>query len=80
MTTITIFRDGVWAGTGKIDRDGSIVDCAAILGDTQDDSDETYTAIEDAITAEPQDDRYTGEGSLARPDGVYSWKITDDAR
>lgn len=75
-TTITIYRDGILAGTGRIDNDGCIVDCAAILGADQDASDDTYEAIEDAINNEPQDaDRYTGEGELSRPDGVYSWIV-----
>ena len=75
-TTITIFRDNVWAGSGRIDRDGFIVDCPAVLGPDQDASDETYEAIGDAIVHEPQDaDRYTGTGSVERPDGVYSWVI-----
>ena len=78
MTTITILRNGIWAGDGRIDRDGSIVDCPAILGADQDASDDTYEAIEDAISAEPQDSgRYTGEGEIGRPDGVYSWVIRE---
>ena len=64
-----------WAGDGRI-VDGCIADCAAVLGPDQDASDETYEAIEDAITAEPQDaGRYTGEGSVTRPDGEYTWVI-----
>lgn len=75
---ISIFRNGVWAGDGRLDRDGQIVDCAAILGATEDASDETYVAIEDAISDEPQDaERYTGRGSIERPDGTYSWTITE---
>ena len=77
---IDIFRDDVWAGTGRIDDGGYIVDCSAILGDDQDESDATYEAIEDAITSEPQDsERYTRTGSVARPDGVYSWVIKEMA-
>lgn len=74
---ISIFKDGVWAGAGRIDSDGEIVDCSAVLGAAQDDSDETYEAIQDAIDAEPQDaDRYAGTGSVRRPDGTYSWEIS----
>jgi hypothetical protein len=74
-STIRIFRDGVLAGTGTIDSDNEIV-CDAVLGADQDASDETYEMIQDAIDREPQDaDRYTGEGSVERPDGVYSWII-----
>lgn len=75
-TSISIYRDGVWAGTGTVDADGEI-ECAAVLGDTQDDSDATYEAIMDAIDAMPQDaGRYTGEGEVTRPDGVYTFTIT----
>lgn len=75
---ISIYRNDVWAGDGYLDKDGCIVDCAAILGQDQDASDDTYVAIEDAITNEPQDaGRYTGEGEIDRPDGKYSWIITD---
>ena len=76
MSKITIYRDGVWAGVGRIDSDGEIVDCPAVLGPDQDASDETYEAIQDAIDHEPQDaERYTGSGEITRPDGVYSWMI-----
>lgn len=80
MTTrIDISRNGVWAGTGRIDGDGEIVDCSAVLGDTQDASDATYEAIQDAIDAEPQDEgRYTGTGTIDRPDGQYSWTVYEE--
>jgi len=75
MAKISIYHDGVWAGDGEL-RNGTIEDCPAILGADQDASDETYEAIEDAIADEPQDEgRYTGTGSVERPDGVYSWTI-----
>lgn len=73
---ISIFRDGVWSGDGTIDRDGEI-ECSAVLGDDQDASDETYQMIMDALDEEPQDSgRYTGEGSIERPDGNYSWVVS----
>lgn len=77
MSKISIFRDGVLAGTGTIDDSDNEIVCDAVLGPDQDASDETYEAIQDAIDSEPQDaDRYTGSGSITRPDGVvYSWKI-----
>nr|WP_294577385.1 hypothetical protein [uncultured Rhodopila sp.] len=78
QTKISIFRNGVWAGSGRIDKDGEIVDCAAVLGPTQDDSDDTYESIQDAIDSEPQDEgRYSGTGSIERPDGTYSWEIVE---
>jgi len=80
MTTINIYRNDVWAGTGTLTDDGLIDDCAAILGPDQDASDTTYTAIEDAISDEPQDDRYTGAGSVERPDGTYTWTLEEVAR
>lgn len=75
---IEIYRDGVWAGTGRLDSDGEIVDCSAVLGPNQDASDETYEAIQDSIDSEPQDEgRYLGQGSIERPDGVYSWILRE---
>lgn len=64
--TISITRDGIWAGDGTL-RDGEIVDCSAVLGVDQDASDGTYEAIQDAIA-----DRLD---SIDRPDGTYSWTI-----
>ena len=76
MRKISISKNGMWAGDGWLDDDNQIRDCPAVLGATPDDSDETYTMIEDAITAEPQDEgRYTGSGEIERPDGVYAWQI-----
>lgn len=71
-TTITIFRDGVWAGTGRLDEYNCIVDCAAVLGPDQDASDETYELMEHDIQDAGSKSR---EGRLTRPDGVYRWKI-----
>ena len=65
-TTINIYRDDVWAGTGTIDDDGWI-ECEAVLGPDQDASDECYEEIADAIECD--------HGSIERPDGVYSWTI-----
>ena len=66
-TKISISRDGIWAGDGRLVA-GSIEDCPAVLGDDQDASDETYEAIESAIE--------DGESSIERPDGTYTWTIT----
>jgi hypothetical protein len=75
---IRIFRDGVWVGDGTVSDDGTI-ECEAVLGATQDDSDETYEAIMDALDHDPQDaDRYTGEGSVTRPDGVYDFVVSPE--
>ena len=65
--SISIYRDNVWAGDGRI-VDGSIVDCAAVLGPDQDSSDENYEAIEDAIS--------DGQTEITRPDGTYSWSLS----
>ena len=62
---ITIYRDGVWAGEGQVIC-GQIVDCPAVLGITQVDSDKTYEMIEDLMFC---------EGAIMRPDGVYSWEF-----
>ena len=63
---ITIFRDDVYAGVGKLDQ-GTIVDCDAQLGHDTDASEETYELIEDAIDE--------GVESVERPDGTYTWIV-----
>ena len=65
-TTISIFRDDMWAGDGRLEG-GSIVDCPAILGRDQDDAEDCYEAIEDAIES--------GDDSVIRDDGIYTWVI-----
>lgn len=67
-TKITIYRDDVWAGEGWLDADGQIVDCPAVLGDDQDESDAVYAAIESAIE--------DGEDCVVVKDGTYTW-LTD---
>jgi len=47
-TTISISQDNVWAGSGKL-TDGIISDCAAQFGADQDESENVYEMIEEAI-------------------------------
>jgi len=63
---ISISRDGIWAGSGRIAGE-SIVDCPAILGETQEDSDNTYEQIMDAIE--------NGETSIDVGEHCYTWTI-----
>ncbi len=65
--SISIYRNGIWAGKGTIK--GGDIECAAVLGATQDDSDETYDSIVDAIGDGQR------KGSITRPDGEYTWEI-----
>lgn len=69
MSNISISLNGVWAGNGHVNAHGQIEDCAAVLGDSREASEATYVAIEDAIESG------ASEGSVERPDGVYSWII-----
>ena len=48
LTTISIAMDGVWAGSGKL-VDGIIEDCGAQFCDDQDESENVYELIEEAI-------------------------------
>lgn len=48
FTAISISVDGVWAGDGKL-IDGVISDCGAQFGDDQDESENVYELIEEAI-------------------------------
>jgi hypothetical protein len=47
-TTISISQDNVWAGSGKL-REGVIEDCGAQFGADQDESENVYELIEEAI-------------------------------
>ena len=47
-TTISISQNNVWAGSGKLS-DGIISDCGAQFGANQDESEQVYEMIEDAI-------------------------------
>jgi hypothetical protein len=49
FTTISISVDNVWAGSGKLN-DGVIIDCGAQFGDDQDESENVYEMIEEAIS------------------------------
>lgn len=64
---IQIFADNAWAGDGKL-INGTIEDCAAILGGSQDAADDAYAAIEEAIEA--------GEASVTVDDVEYTWQVT----
>ena len=76
---ISIDADGIWAGSGIYDHNeseatvsGSIRDCAAILGGSQDKAEEIYEAIEDAIS-----DTDTPADGKIEVDGVtYGWTLT----
>lgn len=76
---ISISANGIWAGDGKYDhRDngqtvtGSIRDCSAILGGTQDKAEEIYEAIEDAITEMDS----PNDGKLEIDGVIYDWTLT----
>lgn len=47
-TVISISQDNVWAGSGKL-TDGVISDCGAQFGADQDESENVYELIEEAI-------------------------------
>jgi len=78
MTTtkckVDISKDGVWAGTGKIDEYGSI-ECTAVICDGTDTDDctigcdEIYTEIEDAIAS--------GDTEGVTTNG-YDWYVEDE--
>jgi hypothetical protein len=73
MRKITIYADGVWAGEGKL-MGGTIEDCAAILGGSQDAAEAIYERIEDEIAAGDESEARDGDGITI--DGVsYSWTL-----
>ena len=65
LAVIEISCDGVWAGSGNLTMDGEIVNCSAVLGDNQRESDATYEAIQNVIA--------DGEDSY----GEYTWTISE---
>lgn len=69
-TTISIYLDGVWSGSGKITEDGEIVDCGAQFCDDNDRSLELYEEIEDAIQAGEDELNIDGVGCL-------TWSIVE---
>jgi hypothetical protein len=74
VSRISISVDGVWAGSGRV-VDGSIADCGAVFASGQDESDDVYDLLDEAI----------GDGldhlNVEHADGTthrYSWTITQD--
>lgn len=61
-TVVSISRDGVWVGTGRWQSEAEhIVDCAARLGSTDEESEAVYEALDEAIaeaTTEPASSEY----------------------
>ncbi len=73
---IVISKDGVWAGEGRWTDDCCIVDCPAILGPTQDDSDDTYELLADQLASLDQSgDNWRGPVSVEREDGTYTAEL-----
>lgn len=76
MVKVTISRNGEWVGDGRWTDYCEIVDCAAVLGDSQDESDETYEALAHALSSLPQDEDYwRGPVVVERPDGYYKAEL-----
>ena len=73
-TVISISQDGVWAGSGKL-TDGVISDCGAQFGADQDESENVYELIEEAIKEGKDSIRI--ELSDADDAVVISWSIVD---
>lgn len=63
---ISIYRDNVWAGDGRL-AGGEITDCPAVLGADQDESEAVYELIQDAIEAD--------EDSVEVHGHEYTWVI-----
>jgi hypothetical protein len=61
---VSISRDGVWSGDGYWNG-WEIFDCPAVLGDTQEESEETYDLLADGLG------NCLGPAHANRPDGEY---------
>lgn len=73
-TVISISQDNVWAGSGKL-TDGVISDCGAQFGADQDESENVYEMIEEAI--EEGKDSIKVELSDKDEAVVISWSIVE---
>lgn len=73
-TKISIYQDGVWAGTGDFLND-SIQNCAAQFCDDNDESMEVYEAIEEAIGCDEDAVEFTfSDGSKK----TYTWDLVTE--
>jgi hypothetical protein len=73
-TKISIYQDGVWAGTGDFLND-SIQNCAAQFCDDNDESMDVYEAIEEAINlGESQVKVEFADGSKH----TYTWDLVTE--
>lgn len=75
-TTISIIQDNVLACSGKL-RDGVIYDCGAQFGADQDESENVYELIEEAIAAGK--DEITVEFSDCDDAVTITWSIVEPA-
>lgn len=71
LTTVAIYADGVWAGSGKLRKAevGYVIeDCPAVL------SDNVYEAIEASIDDSVEAMRAQQDGEVTVADVTYSWE------
>lgn len=69
---IVISLDGVWVGEGTWTEDCEIINCQALLGRNQEQSDEAYEELAQELSELPQcDDKWKGPVSIERPEGTY---------
>ena len=75
---VVISLDGVWVGNGVWTEDYEISNCQALLGKSQDESDDTCEALCHELSRLPQDEKYwRGPVTVVRPEGNYCAELIE---
>lgn len=75
MTTkISIYQDGVWAGTGDF-RNDCVENCSAQFCDNTDESMEVYESIEEAIGCDETEVEFTFSDGTKH---TYTWDLVTE--
>lgn len=75
---VVISLDGVWVGNGVWTEDYEISNCQALLGKSQDESDDTYEALCHELSGLPQDEEHwRGPVTVVRPEGNYCAELIE---
>ena len=78
VVKVVISLDGVLVGNGVLTEDYEIINCQALLGNSQDESDDTYEELCHELSRLPQvEDFWRGPVTVVRPEGNYCAELID---
>jgi hypothetical protein len=78
VVNVVISLDGVWVGNGVWTDDYEIINCQALLGNSQDESDDTYEELCHELSRLPQtEDFWKGPVTVIRPEGNYCAELIE---